>query len=201
MNHGKIVAVLTTIVALSVGGCAAEPAADGAPSSSEAALSSAQCPAKIEVKLEIPKIESDAQLLAKFQSPSQGETADEAAETLREIAPHLELARADESVTLSGVLMQACAYKTTRSPAGDNAYSMHFSKSSSGFSLRIEQLMDDPNQLFINVPITNVSPTALVVEPSVTGFISAEDTSTGHDGSDGFSYFIGTVKVTAKILN
>ena len=32
------------------------------------------------------------------------------------------------------------------------------------------------------------------------GFISAENTSRGHDGSDGFAVFIGTVKLTAKIV-
>jgi hypothetical protein len=200
MNHGKIIVGLYAIVSAFVVGCAGGAGSDDAPASSYADLSSAQCPAKIEVKLDALKVSSDDEIKSKLES-QQGETPGDAAESLSEIAPHLKLAKADKPVTLSGTLMQACSYKTTRSPAGDNAYSMHFSKTSSGFSLRIEQLMDDPNQLFINVPITSVSPTALVMDSSATGFVSAEDTSNGHDGSDGFSVFIGTVKVTGKIVN
>jgi hypothetical protein len=202
MSYGKIVVGLPTIVSVFVAGCAGGAASSEATPGAEQDLTSAQCPAKIEVQLDTPRISTDDEILHKLESPSQGESPTEAAEQLKEIAPHLKLAREDEPVTLSGSLMQACSYKTTRSPSGENAYGMHFSKSSGGsFSLRIEQLMDNPNQLFINVPLTNVSPTAIVADPSATGFISAEDTSNDHDGSGGFSVFIGTVKVTVKIVH
>jgi hypothetical protein len=198
MIHGKHVIAFCVILGAFVGGCAGKTSSESLPST-EADLSSSACPAKIEVQIETPSISSDDQIKQKLES--QSETGDEITSTMKEIAPHLKLARADKAVTLSGTLMQACFYKTTRTPAGDNAYSVHFAKSNSGFSLRIEQLMGDPNELFINVPITSVSPTSLVMDSSATGFINAEDTTNDQDGSGGFSVFIGTVKVTAKIVH
>ena len=204
MNVRKIALGLGPLLLVLIAGCAGKTV-DENPAGTEADLSSSACPAKIEVKLDVPQIQSDDQIKQKLMSPSQGESEQEAADQMKEIAPHLKLARADKAVTLSGTLMQACNYKTTRTPAGDNAYSMHFSKSAGGsFSLRIEQFMDGDNgqdQLFINVPIDSVSPTSVSAAPGTTGFISAENTNNGHDGSDGFSVFIGTVKVTAKIAN
>jgi hypothetical protein len=204
MVLGKACLGLASLAAVFIVGCSGKTMEDTS-GTAGADLSSSQCPAKIEVKLDAPQVQSDDQILQKLKSPSQNMTDAEAADTMKEIQPHLKLARADKAVTLSGTLMQACAYKTTRTPAGDNAYSMHFAKTAAGaFSLRIEQLMSEAqgeDQLFINVPINSVSPTSLDVGSSTTGFISAENTSTGHDGSDGFSFFIGTVKVTAKIAN
>jgi hypothetical protein len=200
MIHAKRVLVFSAVIGMVIGGCAGRTPSDDA-AGTEADLSSSQCPAKIEVQLEAPKISSDDELIQKFESEKPPQTDKEAESSLKMIAPFLTVARADKPVTLSGALMQACAYKTTRTPAGDNAYSMHFSKTASGFSLRIQQLMGGNHQLFINVPITSVSPTSLVADPSTVGFVSAEDTSNSHDGSDGFSISIGTVNVTAKIAD
>jgi hypothetical protein len=200
MTSRTIMLAVSALVATVLVGCGGKTSSDDQPGA-EQDLSSSQCPAKIEVELEAPSTMSDDQLTHRFETQTPPETAAEAADTLKMIAPHLKLARGDKAVKLSGELMQACSYKTTRTPAGDNAYGMHFSKSASGFSLRIEQLMANEDELFINVPVTNVSPTALALDPQNTGFISAENTSRGHDGSDGFAFFIGTVKVTAKIAN
>jgi hypothetical protein len=203
MNLGKIGFGLASLLAL-VAGCAGKTVSDDPAETAGADLSSSVCPPKIEVKLDAADIESDAQIKAKLMSPSQGMSEQEASEQMTEIADHLKLARADKAVTLTGTLQQACFYKTTRSPAGDNQYSMHFAKTSSGFSLRVEQLMDGHNgqdELFINAAVNSVSATSLDATPGTTGFISAEDIDRGHDGSDGFSVFIGTTKVTAKLAN
>jgi hypothetical protein len=79
---------------------------------------------------------------------------------------------------------------------------MHFANNASGFSLRVDQLMKGDDEVFMQVPVASVSPSSIVMDPSSTGFVNAENTSTGHDGSDGFAVPIGTVKATSvKIIN
>jgi hypothetical protein len=194
MNKHKWICLASTMIAILLGGCAGNISGDTSHAAA-ADLTSAGCPARLEVQVDAPRILTDGEVL---QSPP-GQPPDEAAATLNQLAAHLTLARGGKPVTLSGTLIDAdaCAYETTRAPTGDSAYRIELPKTPKGLSLRIAELVNGKDQLFIEVPTTNVSPTEIVIDPSATASISAVD----EEESIGFSVPIGTVKVTAKIVH
>jgi hypothetical protein len=182
-------------------GCAAPDSEEVA--GAEGALHSAtDCPAAIEVEVQKPTIMSDAKLLSVYKKDFEKQGLDDhaaeyAEDQLTQAAELIAQARADKAVSLRGVLQQGCAYKTFDAKTGQLS-DYHVWLSSDGSSLRISQSSDRAErELFMSAGIKTLSQTALVLKPK-DATVYAEDTSTGHDGSDGWSSWIGYAKVTAK---
>jgi len=182
-------------------GCAsggAETTSDGA---AEAELRSAECPATLDVDLGAARIPSDASLTTAYTRDFAGQpdAAKQAAEQLTMVQPFLSEARATAAVSLHGTLAQACHYTTVDAATGKpNAFSMWLAKSSGSYSLRISKAMSGFDELFYNLPLTSVTTSGVVSEPSTDARLYAENTDRGHDGSDGFSVWIGYTPATLK---
>lgn len=185
-------------------GCSAPAASGEDVAGSEGELHSAtDCPKTIEVEVAKPTILSDAKLLSIYEKSwvEQGmaDHAKEYAESDFDTAKKLiEQARGEKAVSLRGERQQACAYKTFDAKTGQQSdYSIWLSND--GKSLRVSQGSDTYyEQVFMQTDVKKVSLTELTLGPK-DATVYAESTDNGHDGSDGWSYFAGYAKITAKV--
>jgi hypothetical protein len=195
---------LTVVSSVVLMGCSA--GADGTdPTTSDELRTSAQCPAEIEVHLSKPRIYGDRKLLEMYtedwQSTSQDHAAEYAQSDLDSVQPFLAVARADDEVTLRGTNAGACTYKTVDAATGQpNDYHVWIRPTSN--ALRIDQGLDQADSvIFYDVALKSVSSTKIEIDSRKPARVSAENTSRGHDGSDGWVHYIGNIDATVKIIH
>jgi hypothetical protein len=209
----KLLPLLALSLLSTLVGCAATTPtedADGTANDAAEELKSSECPPNIEVSVGAPEIPSNDALERVYVKdfPKDGDPSPEksAKDQLDTVTPFLATARADDAVSVTGKVMQACAYKTvdanTGKPSEHRVWLARSGGPNGDLSLRMEQSIGGhlgTYVLFFSVPLKSVPPTSLVVDSSRNGTVYAEDTSNGHDGSDGFSIWIGKVNVTAHV--
>jgi hypothetical protein len=208
--NGKRFLGLFAVVPVLVVGCAAPDGTDvqGTSAGTEQALHSAtDCPAALEVEIEKPEVASDDALARVYERDfaglSDADKAKDVKEEVDEIKDYLVVARATKTVKLKGTVTTGCAYKTVDAATGQQtSWGFWLSKSGSSLQIRANQYTDIPNGvIYFSQDLKSLSQTAIEVDTSSKARVSAEDDSTGHDGSDGFSRWIGSSAISVKIAH
>jgi len=207
--NGKRFFGLFAVVPVLVVGCAASDGTDvqGTSAGTEALHSATDCPAALEVEITKPSIASDDSLARvyerAFAGDSDADKAKYAKEELDEIKDYLVVARATKTVKLKGTVTDGCAYKTVDAATGhQTGFGFWLSKSGSSLQIRANEYTDIPNGvIYFSQDLKSLSKTAIEVDTSSKARVSAEDTSNGHDGSDGFSRWIGSSSISVKVAH
>ena len=191
--------VILPVLAL-VSGCATS-ATEATSEGAEADLKSAQCPATLAVDLGAPSIPSDASLTAAYTRDFAGQpdAAKEAAGQLEEMQPFLAEAHSTTAISLTGKLAQACHYTTVDASTGKpTAFSIWLAQSNGAYSLRITKAITGLDELFYSLPLKSVTTSGVEATAGVDARVYGENTDRGHDGSDGYSAWIGYASATVK---